>query len=162
MTLTIEAVRAALIYEPETGIFRRRETKRRWKAGEIAGGLNHNGYLMVSIGPCRYFAHKIAIFLATGVMPASVDHINGDKLDNRLSNLRPCNHAQNGANMKVKVTNNSGVKGVSFDKVNCRWKASLTVNRKQITVGRFDSLEEAKAAIAVARKQHHGEFARHG
>lgn len=162
MSLTIDEVLAALTYDPETGLFRRRHDRRRWKAGEIVGGVNHNGYLLIQIGQSRYFAHKIAILLATGVMPASVDHINGDKLDNRLANLRPCNHAQNGANMKVKVTNSSGVKGVSFDKVNRRWKASLTVNRKQITVGRFDTLEEAKAAMMAAREQHHGEFARHG
>lgn len=162
MTLTIDAVRAAVDYDPKTGVFRRRRTRGRWKAGEVVGTVNHNGYLIIPIGPQRCFAHKIAIFLATGQMPASVDHINGDKQDNRLANLRPCNHAQNGANMKVKVTNSSGVKGVSFDKVNRRWKASLTVNRKQITVGRFDTLEEARAAIFAARNQHHGEFARHG
>jgi hypothetical protein len=94
--------------------------------------------------------------------PASleVDHINGDKLDNRKSNLRLCTHAENGRNLKVKTTNKTGVAGVSWDKARNKWAARIKLNYKGIYLGRFDRFDDAVKARKSAENKYFGGFAR--
>lgn len=89
-----------------------------------------------------------------------VDHINGNGLDNRRSNLRGATRRQNCCNRGTQVNNTSGHKGVSWHKGKGKWQAYITVNRKRIYVGCFDSLNEAAAARAGAAQFLHGEFVR--
>jgi hypothetical protein len=91
-----------------------------------------------------------------------VDHRNGTELDCRRSNLRPATHGENGCNRRLTARNSSGVKGVSWDARRGKWWAEVSVNRKRRRLGRFDSLEAAKAAVIAARSEMHGEFANHG
>lgn len=88
------------------------------------------------------------------------DHINGDGLDNRRSNLRVASRQQNARNRRLRADNRSGLKGVSFDKKTKRWKAQINNDRKQIVLGYFDAPEQAHAAYCEAAKKYHGEFAR--
>lgn len=90
-----------------------------------------------------------------------VDHKNGAGLDNRKANLRPATHAQNMRNQRTPKNNRSGVKGVHFDKQTGKWRASLCVDRKFVCLGRFETIDQAAAAMRVGRQQLHGEFARH-
>lgn len=88
-----------------------------------------------------------------------VDHINGDKLDNRKSNLRLCNRKQNLQNRTKQSNNQSGYKGVVFDKSRGRWRAEIGYNGKRKHLGRFDAAEDAYEAYCKAAELYHGEFA---
>lgn len=89
-----------------------------------------------------------------------VDHINGNGLDNRRSNLRFATQAQNQWNQKLHARNTSGVKGVCWNKAKKKWQASLMANGRRIFIGRFEKIEDAAAAYVEANKKHHGEFGR--
>jgi hypothetical protein len=99
--------------------------------------------------------------LAHGEWPAAqIDHVKGDKDDNRLVNLRQASNAQNNRNVKKKSSNTSGFKGVCWDKERSLWMASICVDRRQKTLGRFGTPEEAYSAYVTAARTFHGEFAR--
>lgn len=87
------------------------------------------------------------------------DHINGNKLDNRKSNLRICTKQQNAMNCKVSKNNTSGVTGVTWNKQNNNWIAQISINRKNIHIGSFDKFEDAKKARREAEDKYFGEYA---
>lgn len=89
-----------------------------------------------------------------------VDHISGDQLDNRKSNLRAITQAQNAINTKKYYNNTSGYKGVSYHKRERLWCAQIYLNRKKYHLGYFYTPEEAYKAYCEASKKYHGEFAR--
>jgi len=89
-----------------------------------------------------------------------VDHINGDTLDNRKSNLRICSRTDNNCNLKRRVDNTSGYKGVSFDKKKKKWAAYISKNKKRHFLGYFNTPKEAHKAYCKASKKYHGEFRR--
>ncbi len=91
-----------------------------------------------------------------------VDHINGDKLDNRKSNLRVVTCSENAMNRGKQSNNSSGHKGVIFDKSRNKWRAEICFNRTRKYLGRFDSAEEASEAYREAALLYHGEFANLG
>jgi hypothetical protein len=103
---------------------------------------------------------KLHRFLINAPEGSCVDHISGDTLDNRKSNLRICSLAENSRNSKLSKANTSGYKGVSFDKKNGKWRAFITKNRKQYSLGYFETPEEAYRAYCEASKKYHGEFGR--
>lgn len=89
----------------------------------------------------------------------TTDHINGDTLDNRRANLRKCTTKENTRNTKLAKNNTSGRKGVRKTKEG-NWKARITVDRKEIHIGHYSTIEEASAAYDAAALMMHGEFAR--
>lgn len=89
-----------------------------------------------------------------------VDHKDLNGLNNRRGNLRPCTHAQNLANVAKSINNSSGFKGVTWDKATQKWRASIMVNWRYISLGRFLDLEEAARAYDAAALSYYGEFAR--
>lgn len=94
--------------------------------------------------------------------PCQVDHVNGDRLDNRRQNLRLATQRENSANMKRRGCNRSGVKGVVWDRERRRWAAFIKVNYKSISLGRFKTKDEAARAYESAARRHFGVFARLG
>lgn len=108
----------------------------------------------------EYLEHRLAWFYTLGVWPERIDHVNGVKDDNRLSNLRECTIAENNQNRRRKKNNKSGHKGVSWHSYNKRWRSQITVQGKDTHLGYFLTKEEAADAYNDAALQHHGEFAR--
>lgn len=89
-----------------------------------------------------------------------VDHINGDGLDNRRSNLRLCTNAENRLNSKIYRNNTSGAKGVSRCQKTGKWYARIAIQGKRVQLGRFETVSQAAAAYSVAAVSLHGDFRR--
>ena len=117
---------------------------------------SYDGYATVH-GSDRVRIHRIIMEAPKG---SHVDHINGDKLDNRKSNLRICTAQQNGANSRIGKNNTSGYKGVTWNKRRKLWQAQIMVARKNINLGVFSDPKEAHAAYVSAANDNFGEFAR--
>ncbi len=121
--------------------------------------LTENGYAkrVINLGGGRYksgMMHRLILGSEDGVQ---VDHINGNKLDNRRSNLRIATHAENQRNRGKTKSNTSGVKGVALRKG--KWEARIRVDGKLLYLGRFDSIEEGAKAYDEAALKHHKQFA---
>lgn len=144
------------VYEPETGkLFWKVKpcAKGRVYAGdEVGRGQNPNDYIRTSYRRKKYLAHRIIYEMFNGPISEGmeVDHINRNRRDNRLSNLRLVSHQDNMRNMPRLNTNKSGSTGVSWFKRDCRWRATITINRRQKHIGYFDSFEDALAARKAA------------
>src|SRR5699024_12082228 len=120
-----------------------------------------NIYLKIMICGKRNLMHSLAWLYMTG-KPANclIDNINGDRTDNRFSNLRLANRSQNGMNRNIQRNNKSGYPGVCWHKNLCKWTVSFKKNKKQVHVGCFDDLDEAISASMMARAENFGELAR--
>jgi hypothetical protein len=163
MTLTAEHLRARLHYNPDTGVFTWLSSPSR-KAVTFVGkpaGCVKNGYITIGIDRVDYPAHRLAWLYVYGEWPAErIDHINLDRADNRISNLRQCTHSQNLANTRARSTNSSGYKGVYFHTGAKRWQAKIKVNYRSKHLGFFDTKEEAADAYRKGAELYFGEFAR--
>jgi hypothetical protein len=159
--LTIERLREVLAYDPATGHFIWRRDNTRVKAGAIAGGIDSWGYRQIKIDGRMYLAHRLAWFFARGEWPEFIiDHRNGEKLDNRIDNLRPATDAESARNAPLKSSNRTGLKGVCWNKEQEAFKASICVNKKHLHLGYFETAEAAHQAYCAAAANLHGDFAR--
>lgn len=132
------------------------------RAGSLAGYMTDRGYIEVNLSGKKIKAHRLIYLLHYGYMPNEIDHADGNKSNNRIENLREATRSQNQHNQTARKNNTSGVKGVVWNKAKQKWDAQITVNRKKLNLGRYDSLDAAMAAVVIARNEHHGEFANHG
>jgi hypothetical protein len=130
--------------------------------GQKAGHISDRGYQRVVINNKMYKAHRIIFLMHKGYLPIEIDHIDGDKLNNKIENLRPATRSQNLLNKKKPSSNTSGVKGVSWCAERNKWEVQMYVDGKKKYVGRFESLDVAKSMAMAFREKHHGEFANHG
>jgi len=131
------------------------------KVGDVAGSLNGRGYLYTRINSKKYLTHRIIFLMHHGYLPYCLDHIDGNKINNRIENLRPATTSENCRNSRIGKNNTSGFKGVSWYAPCKKWKARLMINKKEKYIGLFKTLEEAVEAVKKAREELHGEFARH-
>lgn len=107
--------------------------------------------------------HRVIMerILGTPLSPKmEVDHIDGNSLNNRRSNLRLATHQQNSRNRKLNKNSGTGFKGVSYRKDNHKWRAIIVVNQCNICLGQFDTPQEAHEAYCKAAEKYFGEFAR--
>lgn len=158
--ITKDELMAVLNYDPETGVFTWRVKMSQKMPGSRAGNLQPHGYIKIRINRRHYYAHRLAWLYMSGEWPKEeVDHINGDRSDNRWANLRAASRNENQCNVRLSVANTSGVRGVVWCKSTSRWRAQIKLRRKMFHVGRYDSIEEAAAAYADAARKLHGKFA---
>lgn len=134
---------------------------RQIRLGQKAGTVNSSGYVVVTINGKKYVAHRL-IWLMHGREEAPmIDHINGDKTDNRIENLRAADNSKNQMNSKaIRANNKSGYKGVSWCNTYQKWIGQVWKNGECHKIGRFDDKEQCAAAVSAARSALHGEFAR--
>nr|UVM90008.1 MAG: zinc-binding loop region of homing endonuclease [Bacteriophage sp.] len=140
-----------LRYEPETGLLIWVEPRApSLSPGDIAGSLRPDGYIRVTIDGKQRFAHRLAFELMGVEVPRYVDHINGDRSDNRWANLRPATSQQNSFNRKCERKPERLKSG--------KWRARFVSGGKRVELGIFNSEEEARGALLEGLKQHQLEF----
>jgi hypothetical protein len=161
--LTAERLREVLEYDPLTGVFRWRVARGApvgGRVGVVAGSKHPRGYRYVCIDGVSHKEHRLVWLYATGAFPAlNIDHRDGNRSNNRLSNLREATTSQNNANARRNRTNKSGFKGVSWHKAAGRWRAQITMNGRVVHLGHFKKPEEAHAVYVTAATKHFGAFA---
>lgn len=137
--MTRDELKQILSYDPETGVFTWiKSMPPRGRVGQIAGNSNGNGYIRMSVRGKKYYAHRLAFLYMTGENPEVIDHIDGNPLNNKWSNLRNCDQVTNIANQKGK----SGVRQRYG-----RWYARFSNTH----LGVFDTEAEAIAARKAAQ-----------
>jgi len=139
--------------ESSTGLINK-VNRRKARAGQEAGSINSAGYYSTSFKCKSYLNHRIVYFLNTGIDPEEkqIDHIDSNRLNNKISNLRLATCKQNQDNRKKQKNNISGVTGVSWHKRDNKWLPYITKDRLRINFGLFKSFNEAVAVRIVAEK----------
>lgn len=145
-----DEVRKLLYYNPETGkIFHVSDDS------EAFTYIHDNGYRRGYINRRRYYAHRVAWAIHFGAWPQkSIDHINHDRQDNRLSNLREADHKTNGRNRKLSSNNKSGFNGVGWVKRVSMWQARIKINGKLKHIGFYSDITDAVTARRRAEREH--------
>lgn len=157
-TLTAQRLREVLTYDATTGYFY-------WKArlaqadrtGHIAGSVHPQGYVVIQIDNCPHKAHRLAWFYMNGVWPTGeIDHINGVRADNSISNLRDVSANINQQNQrKARTSSASGFLGVTWHKAAKKWAAQIGANKRKFHLGVFSTPEDAHAAYLAAKRRLH-------
>ena len=167
--LPINYLRKRLRYEPDTGKFfwldyegKSQNWRTRYVGKEAFTTDNGAGYRQGCIDSGLYLAHRVAYAIYHGEWPTDqIDHINGVKADNRITNLRIVTNQENCRNVSMRGDNTSGVTGVYWHKNGQKWCARIKIDGKYIHLGLFDTLEEA-AAVRKAASEKYGFTDRHG
>ena len=163
-----EMLKERIHYDRETGVFT-------WLDVEVngykvrnkrAGCTNGRGYVIIGFSvagkPYILTAHRLAWLYEYGEFPSgSLDHINHDKTDNRIINLRIASHRENSRNRSMQSNNTTGHNGISFRKPRNKYLAYIKVNYKQKHLGSFENIEDAAKAVKEARA-HYGFHVNHG
>ena len=156
--ITKDFLHEILDYDQETGVFRwKKRTSMSIKVGDIAGRAYKVGYRVIKIKRVLYLAHRLAWLYMKGEWPNEViDHINGVRDDNRLSNLRSVSRSVNAQNQKkATASNKAGLLGVS--KKDGRYRAQITLNKKSTHIGCYDNpIDAYEACLSKKREIHEG------
>lgn len=165
-----------LKYDPDSGglfwnpVEERTPHDKSWNtrySGNPVGFLKNNGYLVVNITDengkkTKFYAHRLIWKIMMGEDPPQfVDHFDGNKQNNKWDNLRDCTPSENNMNMKMFSNNTSGVTGVVWNKSYGKWWARVTHNKNRISLGYFNNIDDAEAAVLEARSEY-GYTDRHG
>ena len=163
MMITHGVLRDRFTYNESDGFFYFNKNISNKKSGDIAGSLMPSGYRVIRVFGRRYYAHRLAWLYVYGKWPDNqIDHINGNKDDNRITNLRNASSCQNNQNSRINKSNSSGFKGVSWNKKSKKWRAYCGAFGRQVHIGLFDDINDAAAAVHEFRSRAHNEFANHG
>ena len=156
--LTIDRVNT--LFEYDNGRLRRKITKT-WNspAGSYAGSVNKRGHVNVQVDGVMWAAHQIIFLMFHGYIPKEIDHVNRDKTDNRIENLRKCSSTENKGNIGLLSNNRSGYRGVSFNTHRKKWRAQIKIKGRQTYLGSFDSPIQAAIAYNNVALNHFGKFA---
>ena len=157
-----ETLTRILDYDPETGVFRWKEKISCKNVVGSVAGFRDNGYVRIGIYGNQFLAHRLAWLYVHGEWPnEEIDHINMDRSDNRIANLRHVTKVQNMRNRGAQANNKVGLKGVCEHKQQPgKYTAQIFINRKKIHLGVFTSPEEAHQAYVQASAIYHKEHGR--
>lgn len=165
--LTQKVLKESLLYCHTSGVFTWKNRplshftkKDRWLAvnnrfaGKTANSESSHGYTRVLISGSRYYAHRLVWLYVYGEWPNKIDHIDGNRQNNKLINLRSVSNRENTKNRSISKTSSTGVMGVSKVKGFNRWRAYISVDKKQIWLGSFDDINKAIKARKEADKKY--------
>ena len=147
----LEELQAAFEYDPASGLFFRKNCYYKSKNGSVAGSLASTGYIEMCLNRQRFLAHRAAIYMHTEIdpYPLQVDHIDHNKTNNRLSNLRVGTHTQNAANREAK-----GWRLTAYGK----YQARIRIKGNSVSLGNFDTCQEAEAVYQAKALEVRGEW----
>ena len=157
--LTAEIARQFLSYDPQSGSLTWLVSRGTVKAGTIVCKISNRGYITVKLLGKTYQAHRIAWLITHGEWPITIDHINRQKTDNRLVNLRNATQQQNMCNVPRKRTNTSGVRGVSWQSQSGKWQVEVKSDGKRYYLGSYRDIELAELVASEGRLKLHKEYA---
>jgi hypothetical protein len=156
--LTRDQLLDRLNYDQQSGAFTWRNAKSRPDLeGKKAGYVDAQGYVRIQLRGVDFAAHRLAWFYMTGNWPQEIDHINGERSDNRWQNLREADRLINTQNRVTKASS-SGYVGVSRYNKSGMWKAQIAVNRQKFFLGSFADPKDAHDAYLKAKADMHVGF----
>lgn len=145
--ITQNELKELLNYDPCTGMFTWKRQRQRIRPGQRAGYKHWSGYVYIEVNRKAYALHRLAWLYVYGVWPQhTIDHINRDRSDNRISNLRDVPFHINTQNKSVYRNTSVGCSGVCFHSRMQKYQAQIKVDRKPVYLGTFDNLFDAVAA----------------
>lgn len=153
--LTQSVVKMFTHYDPKTGVFKRTHALDR--QGNIIERVHFpkvgdGGYLRINMFNEPRLVHRLVFLYMTGKLPHFVDHINGDRSDNRWKNLRGVDDLSSARNVGMYKNNKSGVKGVHFDKRRKRWQVNIASGNREKSLGSYVSFDDAVKARRKAER----------
>jgi hypothetical protein len=159
--LTQERLMEVLSYDSDTGVFVWRQKRGRQVNGSVAGSPHNAGYWSIRVDGRALLAHRLAWMYVHGDWPSEIDHINGDRRDNRIANLRHVTRQQNCRNAAMRSHNQTGVNGVAYYQRYRRFRVIMTVDGQSRYLGSFKTLDEAaevrkSAEAGIQFSERHG------
>lgn len=148
-TIDLEIARKTVEYDPETGNFKRLD-------GRLKCETTASKYKTIMVRSVRVASHRLAWAMYYGNWPNEfIDHIDGDRQNNKIENLRECTSSENYQNRKLCKFNKYGMTGVSFSKAARKYVAQIQVDKKKIHIGVYETPEEAGEAYKAAKAVYH-------
>lgn len=157
--LTKEILHDLFIYKD--GVLYKKPKSNRCKTDIIIGRDNGNGYRRASINYKSYYVHRLIFVMHYGFFPNQIDHIDGDRSNNRIENLREANNAQNSWNKTITKANTSGSKNVYWHKSAQKWSVEIKINGNKKYFGVFEDFELADLVAHEARDKHFKQWSKH-
>jgi len=130
--------------------------------GKKAGTIDSKGYSAITVNRKIYRGHRLIFLYHHGYLPEIIDHIDGNRLNNRIENLREATQTENLQNAKKRTNNVSGIKNVHWCNQKQKWVVKLCVKGKRIYGGFFENLDDAKQVALEQRNLYYGSYANNG
>lgn len=137
----------------EGKLFFKRNLHSKQREGQEVGSLNNSGYLKVCLDRKNYLVHRLIFLMHHGYLPELLDHIDRNKLNNKIENLRECDKEANSWNRDKQANNTSGYRGVSWNKAAGKWHAYIKIKGKRKHIGLFSTPEEASEAYEKTKSE---------
>lgn len=155
--ITQERLKQLIDYDCENGEFHWKVSRGCSHAGKKLHSVDSSGYLQSKIDGRYYLLHRLAWLYVHGYYPSKcIDHINRNRLDNRICNLRVATNAENCRNSGKRKDNTSGITGVSY--TNGKWRVRVMVNKTTLYLGNYKDIELAELIAIEAKNKFHGPF----
>jgi hypothetical protein len=158
-TLTLDLINE-LFYYSDGNLYRKKTTQKNVQIHKKVGTINAAGYVVVNLHNKVYLVHRLIFWMQHKYLPKYIDHIDGNRSNNQLHNLRAATNQQNICNAKLRKNSISGIKNVRWEERLKKWSVRFTVNYKAKHIGVYSELEDAIQAANKARKELHKQFAR--
>lgn len=161
--ITLDRLNQLVTYDSVNGVLRWAARRGRVGPGERVGGVDREGYRRVRIDNRQYLEHRLVWLWHHGSFPRILDHIDRDRCNNRIENLRLCNESQNAANAGPAIHNTSGYRGVHYEGERDKWVARMRLvvdgKRTRHRIGRYDTAEDAAIAYNLHMRRHFSDYA---
>jgi hypothetical protein len=153
--LTQQRLKELVFYCPKQGNFYRLKKVSNLKLGIVVAKPSKNGYLRMHIDGRLYYMHRLAWLYMHGSFPAYIDHVDGNRQNNKLENLNDVKASENFQNVAKKSIAQSGLKGAYFDKKSKLWQSKIRASGKNISLGYYKTAELAHQAYLDGKKKYH-------